>query len=236
MRHWNAVVGGFFPKRADSFGAVPQAGRHPRLLLRPRRAKGAGGQARRAPAARDPSPGAAEGAPPRGCGRGARAPRAEDHRPPRGRRRPAAPRRTAWPWTRRSTTGSASPSSSSPIATPRATRRRGEPSSSRRGDCCTAPVLWPRGCTRSAASRTPWAPCGWGRIPKTAPVDPEGRFRGLENLYVADASVFPTSAAVNPSLTIAACALRLGARLASRASSGAGADAGASRRDPCHVS
>jgi choline dehydrogenase-like flavoprotein len=69
----------------------------------------------------------------------------------------------------------------------------------------------------------------------TAPVDPEGRFRGLDNLYVADASVFPTSAAVNPSLTIAACALRLGARLATRASSGADTDAGTSRRDPCHV-
>jgi choline dehydrogenase-like flavoprotein len=53
-----------------------------------------------------------------------------------------------------------------------------------------------------------------GTDPVTSPVDPEGRFRGLENLYVADASVFPTSAAVNPSLTIAACALRLGARLA----------------------
>ncbi|HEY6554358.1 MAG TPA: GMC family oxidoreductase, partial [Vicinamibacteria bacterium] len=55
-----------------------------------------------------------------------------------------------------------------------------------------------------------------GTDPERSPVDPEGRFRGLENLYVADASVFPTSAAVNPSLTIAACALRLGARLAGR--------------------
>jgi choline dehydrogenase-like flavoprotein len=56
-----------------------------------------------------------------------------------------------------------------------------------------------------------------GTDPTTAPVDPEGRFRGLENLYVTDASVFPTSAAVNPSLTIAACALRVGARLAGAA-------------------
>jgi choline dehydrogenase-like flavoprotein len=47
-------------------------------------------------------------------------------------------------------------------------------------------------------------------------LDPWGRFRGLENLYVADASAFPTSAGVNPSLTIAACALRLGAHLARR--------------------
>jgi choline dehydrogenase-like flavoprotein len=55
-----------------------------------------------------------------------------------------------------------------------------------------------------------------GSDTRTAPVDPEGRFRGVDNLYVADASVFPTSAAVNPSLTIAAGALRIGRRLAAR--------------------
>lgn len=55
-----------------------------------------------------------------------------------------------------------------------------------------------------------------GADPERSVVDAGGRFRGLENLYVADASVFPTSAAVNPSLTIAACALRLGRRLALR--------------------
>jgi len=51
---------------------------------------------------------------------------------------------------------------------------------------------------------------------RTAPVDREGRFRGTDNLYVADASVFPTAGGVNPSLTIAALALRLGERLAAR--------------------
>jgi choline dehydrogenase-like flavoprotein len=59
-----------------------------------------------------------------------------------------------------------------------------------------------------------------GTDPATAPVDPEGRLRGFENLYVSDASVFPTSAAVNPSLTIAANALRIGERLAMRAAAG----------------
>ena len=49
---------------------------------------------------------------------------------------------------------------------------------------------------------------------------------GLENLYVTDGSVFPTSAGVNPSLTIAANALRVGRRIAG-AGSGAAADAGA---------
>ncbi len=47
-----------------------------------------------------------------------------------------------------------------------------------------------------------------GTDPDTAPIDPHGRFRGLDNLFVVDGSVLPTSAGVNPSLTIAAFALR----------------------------
>jgi choline dehydrogenase-like flavoprotein len=52
-----------------------------------------------------------------------------------------------------------------------------------------------------------------GRNPATAPLDPECRFRGVENLWVTDGSVFPTSGGVNPSLTIAANALRVGTLL-----------------------
>jgi choline dehydrogenase-like flavoprotein len=52
-----------------------------------------------------------------------------------------------------------------------------------------------------------------GSDPRTAPLDPNGRFNGLHNLFVADGSVLPTSAAVNPSLTIAANALRVGSYL-----------------------
>jgi choline dehydrogenase-like flavoprotein len=59
-----------------------------------------------------------------------------------------------------------------------------------------------------------------GSDPETAPVDPDGLFRGTDNLYVADGSAFPTSAAVNPSLTIAANALRVGQGLAARESAG----------------
>ena len=56
-----------------------------------------------------------------------------------------------------------------------------------------------------------------GANPATSVLDPDGRFRGIENLTVTDASVFPTSAAVNPSLTIAANALRSAERLLARA-------------------
>ena len=40
-------------------------------------------------------------------------------------------------------------------------------------------------------------------------VDPDSRVHGVENLYVAGASVFPTAGAANPTLTIVAMALRL---------------------------
>ena len=50
-----------------------------------------------------------------------------------------------------------------------------------------------------------------GSEPATAPLDATCRFRGIENLFVVDGSVMPTSAAVNPSLTIAANAMRAAA-------------------------
>lgn len=53
-----------------------------------------------------------------------------------------------------------------------------------------------------------------GRDPATSALDERCGYRGIENLYVADGSVMPTSGAVNPSLTIAANALRVGAIIA----------------------
>jgi choline dehydrogenase-like flavoprotein len=44
-------------------------------------------------------------------------------------------------------------------------------------------------------------------------VDPDLRMRPFENLYVCDLSVFPTSPAANPSLTLAALAQRLAGRM-----------------------
>jgi choline dehydrogenase-like flavoprotein len=55
-----------------------------------------------------------------------------------------------------------------------------------------------------------------GCDPRTSPLDEWGGFRGIENLYVADGSALPRSAAVNPSLTIAANALRTGTHIMDR--------------------
>ena len=60
--------------------------------------------------------------------------------------------------------------------------------------------------------RTPSHQCGTVRIgpdPATSPLDPFCRAWDHPNLFVVDASFLPTSAAVNPSLTIAAQALRV---------------------------
>ena len=69
-----------------------------------------------------------------------------------------------------------------------------------------------------------------GSDPYTSALDAECRFRGVENLTVVDASALPTSAAVNPSLTISAIALRAAERLAARVPAGAGAAAHAAAR------
>jgi choline dehydrogenase-like flavoprotein len=54
--------------------------------------------------------------------------------------------------------------------------------------------------------------CGTLRMgldPGSSVVDPFGRSHDIENLWIVDASVFPSSAATNPSLTIAANSLRV---------------------------
>jgi choline dehydrogenase-like flavoprotein len=54
--------------------------------------------------------------------------------------------------------------------------------------------------------------CGtvvFGADPKTSVLDPWCRSHDVDNLFVVDASFFPSSAAVNPGLTIAAQALRV---------------------------
>ena len=54
--------------------------------------------------------------------------------------------------------------------------------------------------------------CGTARMghdPATSVVDADLRAHDLDNLWIADSSPFPSSAAVNPALTVAALALRL---------------------------
>ena len=50
-----------------------------------------------------------------------------------------------------------------------------------------------------------------------SPLDPMCAFRGVSGLWVTDGSAFPSSAGVNPSLTIAANALRVGTAIAVKA-------------------
>ncbi len=52
-----------------------------------------------------------------------------------------------------------------------------------------------------------------GSDPANSVLDPDGRMHEVENTWVIDASYFPSSAALNPALTIAANALRIGARM-----------------------
>jgi choline dehydrogenase-like flavoprotein len=56
----------------------------------------------------------------------------------------------------------------------------------------------------------------FGHDPRTSVLDANCKAHDLENLYVVDGSFFPSSAAVNPALTIMANALRVGDHLLER--------------------
>ena len=56
----------------------------------------------------------------------------------------------------------------------------------------------------------------FGRDPKTSALDTNCKAHEVDNLYVVDGSFFPSSAAVNPALTIMANALRVGDHLFER--------------------
>ena len=58
--------------------------------------------------------------------------------------------------------------------------------------------------------------CRFGTDPKTSVLDSTNRAHDLSNLYVTDASFFPSSGGVNPSLTIAANALRVASLMEQR--------------------
>jgi choline dehydrogenase-like flavoprotein len=56
----------------------------------------------------------------------------------------------------------------------------------------------------------------FGRDPQTSVLDANCKAHELDNLYVVDAGFFPSSAAVNPALTVMANALRVGDRILER--------------------
>ena len=58
--------------------------------------------------------------------------------------------------------------------------------------------------------------CRFGRDPATSVLDLDCKAHELDNLYVTDASFFPSIGAVNPTLTIIANALRVADRIKAR--------------------
>ena len=62
------------------------------------------------------------------------------------------------------------------------------------------------------------ASCRMGASPRTSVVDAEHRVWGIQGLYVADASVFPTASGVNPMLSIMGIAHRAAGAIASHLS------------------
>ena len=71
--------------------------------------------------------------------------------------------------------------------------------------------------THSHRAKNTTHQCGtacFGSDPRTSVLDPFCRSHDVENLFVVDASFFPSSAAVNPGLTIAAQALRVADHIA----------------------
>lgn len=72
---------------------------------------------------------------------------------------------------------------------------------------------YPLVLSRPFDRRTPSHQCGTARLgddPRTSVTDRFGRTHDHHNLFITDASLLPTSAAVNPALTVAALALRAG--------------------------
>jgi choline dehydrogenase-like flavoprotein len=63
------------------------------------------------------------------------------------------------------------------------------------------------------SSQHPLGSCRMARSAHEGVVDSTGRVFGLEDLYLADGSIVPSSLGVNPQVTIMAMANRIGSRL-----------------------
>jgi len=80
-------------------------------------------------------------------------------------------------------------------------------------------IGFPLVLSRPFDKRTPSHQCGtvrMGNDPATSPLDPYCRAYDHQNLFVVDASFLPTSAAVNPALTVASQALRVADHIATK--------------------
>jgi choline dehydrogenase-like flavoprotein len=76
--------------------------------------------------------------------------------------------------------------------------------------------LYPRNAVPLPAVGHQCGTCRFGDDPATSVMDLNCRTHDVDNLYVVDGSFFPSSAAVNPTLTIIANALRVGDQLLER--------------------
>jgi len=80
--------------------------------------------------------------------------------------------------------------------------------------------IYPRNIVPIQAVGHQCGTCRFGTDPTTSVLDLHCRTHDLDNLYVVDGSFFPSSAAVNPTLTIIANALRVGDHLIQRLAPG----------------
>ena len=60
----------------------------------------------------------------------------------------------------------------------------------------------------------PMGTCKMGRDPRSSVVAPSGQTHDVPGLWIADASVFPSSLGVNPQLTVMAMGLMIGENVA----------------------
>ena len=128
-------------------------------------------------------------------------------RSPADRRLPARPRR------------SPPPAGGAGGVRARAARRRRRPGRARRRD--RAPVSDPADLRETVAAIDlrrlrlaafhPTGTAAAGSDPSRHPVDPEGRLRGADGVWVADASILPSCPGVNPQISIMALAAGVGA-------------------------
>jgi choline dehydrogenase-like flavoprotein len=75
-------------------------------------------------------------------------------------------------------------------------------------------IVYPRGEAPLAVIGHACGTCRMGSDPATSVVDLQGRCHDLDNLWIADASVFPGCPSVGPGLTVVANGLRVGSAVA----------------------